>query len=177
MANMATIGSTLMSLPNPDMDGLFELIAKNVSDGDFESAAAIICAQPDGFEAADCMGNLLHYAVFAKNLGLVKWLLASGVAARAVDHRGLTPLMLACEEGNEDIVRILLANDPARLEDECHGGLWFRHGRNLLQLAAASGNTCLVEYLIEQGGDIHHRAVPDRWPKVSEQYPHFLPRR
>src|SRR5947209_8123782 len=53
-------------------------------------------AEPDGFTA-------LHLAAERNNLELVNLLLAAGASAKATSHYRITPLYLACNNGNAAI--------------------------------------------------------------------------
>ncbi|MBL9155821.1 MAG: ankyrin repeat domain-containing protein, partial [Verrucomicrobiales bacterium] len=50
----------------------------------------------------------LHWPAYHDDAEAVETLLASGAKAETPNRYGITPLLLACENGNETIVRALL---------------------------------------------------------------------
>src|SRR6185503_12949212 len=63
-----------------------------------ENPAAGAAAQPDGMTA-------LHWAAYHDEPEVAKLLLAAGVSAKVESRYGVTPLSLACTNGDADLVR------------------------------------------------------------------------
>src|SRR5262249_50707207 len=66
-----------------------------------EKKANVNSAQNDGMTA-------LHWAAYHENAEAVKELLAAGADANAANRYGFTPLSIACTNGSEKIVGVLL---------------------------------------------------------------------
>lgn len=85
----------------------------------------------------------LHIAIVRGNVEVVRLLKRAGADPNAIDNRGRTPLLTACEclEGSVEIVKLLLemGADPALAENE--------HGCTPLHLAAQNGHIGFVDML------------------------------
>jgi ankyrin repeat protein len=133
--------------------------------------------QPDGMTA-------LHWATYQDDLDLSTLLVRAGANVKAASRYGVTPLSLACTNGNGAIVELLLkagaaANAPlpggetplmtaARTGADAavkallsHGARVDlkddRRGQTALMWAAAEGHAAIVEDLIEAGADLRIR--------------------
>ena len=98
-------------------------------------------AQGDGTTA-------LHWAAFRDDLDLVKLLLASGANPKAATREGaITPLFMACTNGNAAIVSAMLAGgaDPNTVN---------ANGTTALMTAAASGSVDAVKVLLDRGAGV-----------------------
>jgi uncharacterized protein len=103
---------------------------------------------PDGTTA-------LHWTVRADDLETARMLLSAGANAKAVDHYGVTPLYLACVNGNPAMIRALLdAGADANSADPT--------GETALMTAARTGNPDAVLALIQ------HKATVNAADKDSE---------
>jgi ankyrin repeat protein len=91
----------------------------------------------------------LHWAVRADDLAKVESLLAAGADAKAQDRYGLTPVRLACENANAQILRRLLdaGADPNSPDPQ---------GTTALMIAARTeGGTEAVKLLLERGAAVN----------------------
>ena len=79
--------------------------------------------------------------------GVVRMLLGMGVGVDAVDWRGSTALVDACEEGHVAVVKVLVEEGGANVNV---AGSW---GRTPLSFACEEGHTEVVEMLLAAGGD------------------------
>jgi uncharacterized protein len=135
--------------------------------------AAVDTAAVDGSTA-------LHWAAYWDDLETARLLVGAGAPANAANRYGVTPLSLACTNGNAAMIELLLnaKADPntALPEGETplmtaartgkadalkvlltHGAQVkaneSTHGQTALMWAAAEGNTAAVEMLLEFGAD------------------------
>jgi ankyrin repeat protein len=98
-------------------------------------------AQGDGSTA-------LHWAAFHDDLDMVKLLLAAGSNVKATTREGgITPLFMACQNGNAAIIEALLkaGADPNAVN---------ANGTTALMTAASSGSADSVKVLVERGADV-----------------------
>jgi uncharacterized protein len=98
---------------------------------------AVCATQADGMTA-------LHWAVHYRRVDQVSKLLAAGASATTATAYKVTPLQLACDQGNAAIIRALLAAG-ANAQDTVEGR------ESMLMLAARSGNNAAVQALLENG--------------------------
>lgn len=96
--------------------------------------------QADGMTA-------LHWAAHHDDPAAAKLLLAAGAAAGAGNRYSVTPLSLACTNGNADLVRILLA---ARADPNAT----LRGGESALMTAARTGRVEPVRLLLAAGAKV-----------------------
>jgi len=98
-------------------------------------------AQGDGTTA-------LHWAAFRDDLDMVKWLLAAGANVKATTREGaITPLFMACTNGNASIIGALLtAGADANAVNA--------NGTTALMTAASSGSVDAVKTLLDRGADV-----------------------
>ena len=91
----------------------------------------------------------LHWAAFHDDLDMVKMLLAAGANVKAATREGaITPLFMACTNGNAAIIEALLkAGGDANAANA--------NGSTALMTAAASGNADAVRVLIEHGAKVN----------------------
>ena len=103
----------------------------------------------------DLMGNLLHHAVYEKDLALVKWVLGKEMDVHCF-YRGLTPFMRACQDGELPLAHEILLHDLSQVNERTQGnGIW--PNRTALMFAASSGSIQIADLLIANGADINHR--------------------
>ena len=98
-------------------------------------------AQGDGTTA-------LHWAAFRDDLEMVKWLLAAGANVKATTREGaITPLFMACTNGNAAIIGAML---KAGADANAVNG----NGTSALMTAASSGSVDAVKLLLDRGADV-----------------------
>lgn len=92
--------------------------------------------------------NALHLAVYEERVAEAKALLAKGADARAANRYGVTPLSLACANGNAELVTALLdAGADANREG---------NGSEIpLMIAARTGTGAVVEKLLTAGAKVN----------------------
>ncbi len=93
----------------------------------------------------------LHWAAFNDDLETAKMLIAAGASVKAATRVGsITPLFMACKNGNAAMIALFLkAGADANSTDE--------HGTTALMTAAASGSADAVKTLIDHGADVDAR--------------------
>jgi len=103
--------------------------------------AEVSAPQGDGMTA-------LHWAAFREDLELTKILIAAGAEVKAATRDGgITPLFLACKNGNAAIIgELLKAGADANSMNE--------NGTTALMTAASSGNADAVKVLLDRGADV-----------------------
>lgn len=106
--------------------------------------ANVNAAQGDGMTA-------LHWAAFEDNVEMLKLLLAAhaNVNSATIDE-AITPLLLACTNGDPDAEEALLkaGANPNSVNS---------NGTTALMLAAASGNPAAAKVLLDHGADVNAR--------------------
>lgn len=103
--------------------------------------APVSSAQGDGMTA-------LHWAAFRDDLDLTKMLIGAGADAKAATRDGaITPLFLACNNGNAAIIAELL---KAGADANSTNG----NGTTALMTAASSGSADAVKVLLDHGADV-----------------------
>lgn len=100
-------------------------------------------AQADGTTA-------LHWATHDGNLEMVKLLIKSDWKADAKNDYGISPLAIACENGEAAIAACLISAG-AEIDQPVAGG------ESMLMIAARTGNLELVELLLKKGADVNHK--------------------
>ena len=98
-------------------------------------------AQGDGSTA-------LHWAAFHDDLDMVKMLLAAGANPKVTTREGaITPLFMACQNGNAAVIEALLkAGADANAVNA--------NGTTAVMTAASSGSVDAVKVLVEHGADV-----------------------
>ncbi|XP_030630269.1 KN motif and ankyrin repeat domain-containing protein 2 [Chanos chanos] len=83
----------------------------------------------------------LHLAVRHGRLPIVRLLLEQGANPNVQDRAGTTPLIIACDRGHTEIVKVLLQNA------DCDVNLTDKGGRSALSLATQASRTDIVDLL------------------------------
>lgn len=102
-------------------------------------------AQADGTTA-------MHWAAYHDQAEVIEKLLSAGAKPDEKNRYGITPLLLACENGNERIVRaLLMAGAKADVSQ--------RGGEEAIMIASRTGRVGVVKALLENGArtDSHDR--------------------
>jgi ankyrin repeat protein len=95
----------------------------------------------------------LHWAAYRDDLEMVKLLLAAGANAQATTREGaITPLLMACQNGNVTIIEALLkaGADVNAVKS---------NGTTPLMMAAASGSANAVETLLAHGANVNAKEL------------------
>ena len=126
------------------------LVADAAEQGDWETVRklveqgeSILTAQADGMTA-------LHWATWQDKTAAATFLLRHKAKVDAENRYGLTPLFLACENGNATLVQRLLdsgANPNAEL----------RGGETVLMMASRTGNLGVVKALLTHNAKVNER--------------------
>ena len=111
-----------------------------------EQQVPVNARQPDGTSA-------LHWAVHQDDLATVDLLIAAGADVRASSDYGVTPLSLACTNGNAAIVDRLLQSraDPNAASPVT--------GETVLMTAARTGIVEVVAALLNHGADVNAHEI------------------
>jgi hypothetical protein len=93
----------------------------------------------------------LCQAVFYAKIGAVRYLVKElGADVNRTDDEGITPLSIAAEEGNQQMVQCLV------IELGAHVNLGDEEGRTPLYVAAQNGHLAVVRYLVKNlGADVN----------------------
>jgi ankyrin repeat protein len=108
---------------------------------------------PQAFQETDEHGLMaLHYAASCGKEETVSFLLGQGAQANSRAEEGITPFMLACEEGRIGVARILLQHvGPQALQETD------QKGRTVVHAAADRGHEDMLTFLISEGAQANSR--------------------
>jgi uncharacterized protein len=102
--------------------------------------------------------TVLHLVVKSAYVHVFDWLVSYSLNLNAQDDYGTTPLMQACSDNQEPMIRRLLAHGASVSEQDCME-------RTALHWACITGRLDEVTLLLEHGADPD---VRDRWGRVPE---------
>jgi ankyrin repeat protein len=127
-----------------------------VKGGDLAAARAALQAHQSADDTDREGTSALHWAVLAERTDLVELLLGGGANPNVKNRYGVTPLSVACENGNAAIVAALLkaGSDP---------NLALVSGETPLMTAARTGNSAAVALLLA------HKVSIDAREPVKQQ--------
>ena len=133
--------------------GLEPPLVEAVKQADVEAVRALLTQHPDvdDVNAAEADGTTaLHWAVRLDDRNTVDLLIRAGGRVHVANRYGVTPLMLACINGNAAVIEMLLnaGADPNSAYPE---------GATVLMTAAATGTVDAVTVLLERGADVNAR--------------------
>ena len=88
----------------------------------------------------------LMFAVFYRDLGIMKYLLDNGADPHIKDNNGLNSFLWACGVGNVDVIKMLVQADPDLVNSQN------MYGDNGLYVAVLNENVEVFEYLVNDLG-------------------------
>ena len=125
-------------------------LALAIRQGRLEDARALLKTR---VAVGDTLGDgttALHWAVQREAVDLVTTLLGLKADPNAASDFGVTPLMLACRNGNPEVVKALVRAGALTT-------VVSRSGETPLMTAARAGRAETVKVLLEAGADVHAR--------------------
>ena len=129
-----------------------------------DTSAVQTLLKDDGLRLKVEQENLLHHAC-RKGNAFVEVFIASGCNINRVDTDGLTPLMVAAQEGREEVVeKLILADVDVRRQD--------KHGDTALHHAAHNNNIQCGILLAEGGASVRVKSKASHTP-LSIAKPEF----
>jgi ankyrin repeat protein len=116
--------------------------------GDREAVRSLLKQRVDVDSAQGDGTTALHWAAFRDDLEMVKMLLAAGANVKTATREGaITPLFMACTNGNAAIIEALLKAGAAPNSVNANG-------TTALMTSAASGSVDAVKVLLAHGADV-----------------------
>jgi len=157
--------------------------------GDFEKYTAAIVGVTDFTARTNNGSTYLHYAVQSHSVEICRHLLSQGLDPADAGHNGGTPIHLAADCYDTDILALLMEHAespiPSTLLNEslvaaCGAAEFYNHfepiefllskGADInpgaLDAACLTGNIKLVKYLIERGADVNEKVGSSGWPLI-----------
>jgi ankyrin repeat protein len=116
-------------------------------------------------ETDEIGGTALHLAAECGHEGIVTLLLGQGAQANSKDEDGRTPLLWACEEGQLNVVQMLVQHiGPEALQ------MWDRHDMTALHWACEKGRGEVARLLLLSGADFTIRDNQGMTPReIAEE--------
>jgi ankyrin repeat protein len=124
-------------------------LSEAAMNGDASAVRSLIQQKADVNGAQGDGSTALHWAAFRDDLDMVKMLLGAGANVKAATREGaITPLFMACTNGNAAVIEALLnAGADAKSVKA--------NGTTPLMTAAASGSVDAVKVLLDRGAEIN----------------------
>jgi ankyrin repeat protein len=124
-------------------------LADAAMQGDNDSVRSLLKQKVDVNTPQGDGSTALHWAAYRDDLEMVKLLLAAGANAKAATREGaITPLLMACQNGNAALIETLLkAGSDANAVKT--------NGTTPLMMAAASGHADAVQTLLAHGANVN----------------------
>jgi ankyrin repeat protein len=124
-------------------------LSQAAMNGDLPTVRTLLSQKADVNAAQGDGSTALHWAAYRDDLDMLKLLLAAGADVKAATREGaITPLFMACTNGNAAIIDALLkAGADAKSVKS--------NGTTALMTAAASGNADAVKVLLDRGAEIN----------------------
>ncbi|WOG29821.1 ankyrin repeat domain-containing protein [Endozoicomonas sp. 8E] len=92
-----------------EQEELFTSLQNAVRQGDVEKVGNLLDSSPDLIDQSDSSGDtLLHIAITAKKLKMIKLLLSKGIKCDERNNQGFTPLHVAATQGDVNTLKELL---------------------------------------------------------------------
>ena len=119
--------------------------------GNLETIKLILDTEVDRNIKEKTSGStVLHLATKMRNVGVLRLLLSSGADPSIKNNSGLTPLLLATEQGYKDIIEVFIDNETggnfkSRDQDD--------YGMTALMCASKFGRLDIVELFFNKGAD------------------------
>ncbi len=114
--------------------------------GDHEGVRLLLKQSVDVNAAQGDGTTALHWAVYKNDLEMAKILLAGRASVKAATRiEGLTPLAMACTNGNAAMIDMLL---KAGADANSANGIW-----TALMMASSSGSVESVKLLLDHGAE------------------------
>ncbi len=148
------IGEFLKSLgpSNTAPSTLNEELVKAAERNDLPAVRALLSQGTDAKARNERAGRALTFALYNKNAEMVRLLVERGADVQSLDPtQGHTPLSLAAQLGQSEVVRFLLSKG-ARVNGTAGAGF-----TPLMWAANRPRNTTVVELLLAGGADVHLR--------------------
>jgi uncharacterized protein len=120
-------------------------LADAAKNRDKDAVRLLLEQQPGGNAAQADRDTALHWAVYWDDLEMAKLLIRAGANNKSTNDHGVTPLVLACRNGNDAIVEMLLdsGSDPNQAA--------FPNSVTPLMMCARTGRVDAVKFLLDNG--------------------------
>ncbi|HEY6391570.1 MAG TPA: ankyrin repeat domain-containing protein [Bryobacteraceae bacterium] len=123
-------------------------LADAAMQNDKDAVRSLLRQKADVNSAHGDGATALHWAAYNDDLDMVKALLAAGANVNAATREGaITPLFMACTNGNAAVIETLL-------KAKADANSVKANGATALMLAAASGSADAVKVLLDRGASI-----------------------
>jgi ankyrin repeat protein len=124
-------------------------LADAVRSGDKSAIQTLLAAKVDVNAAQGDGSTALHWAAFNDDLDTARLLLKAGASVKAATRNGaITPLFMACRNGNAAMIGLLL-------DAGADANSATANGTTALMMAASSGSAPAVKLLIDRGADMN----------------------